>query len=39
MNGYITKPFQVDVLQKAANEVLGINTEGAGGDPWYDERT
>lgn len=37
-DGYITKPFEFDVLVKAVNVVLGLSGEGrvaeAGQDPW-----
>lgn len=37
-DGYITKPFEIDVLVKAVNVVLGLSEEGptagANPDPW-----
>lgn len=37
-DGYITKPFEIDVLVKAVNVVLGLSETGrptgAGADPW-----
>ena len=40
-NGYITKPFQVEVLIKAVRVVLGIDVDDPGsgsGAMWHDER-
>jgi DNA-binding response OmpR family regulator len=37
-DGYITKPFEIDVLVKAVNVVLGLSEGGQTGranqDPW-----